>query len=194
MGIILGLGLGNIRNILGIISNTLGDINIERRAIECGVCANFSPRQTLEIARGGIMTSRGLTLAESHLDHYLSGSGADFPEDLEAVIRKDAGVRRVLAQAISTRREGFVEIKQGYYANPDFLNSFGDIDRLDYEVIAASGQVHVWFQDRYEWHPEDRSRISNCVHKAAVELKDEGAQDYWMIGEATVPMSLITAR
>ena len=30
------------------------------------------------------------------------------------------------------------------------------------------------------------------MHRAAVELKDSGAQDYWMIGTATVPLRWLT--
>ncbi len=73
----------------------------------------------------------------------------------------------------------------------DFQFAFGAIDRLDYEVNRAAGTIHVWFRDRYEWHPvgfgyshcpDDKARVSNCVH-AAMELKSSGAKDYWMVGE-----------
>jgi hypothetical protein len=62
--------------------------------------------------------------------------------------------------------------------------------------------MHVWFQDFYEWHPVypfytfmagDVVRETNCVHAALVELKSSGAADFWMKGEATVPVSVITA-
>ena len=35
------------------------------------------------------------------------------------------------------------------------------------------------------------ARDTNCVHAALVELKSGGAADYWMKGEARVPLSLI---
>jgi hypothetical protein len=173
----------------------------EKSAIEC-VCAHTSAREALEAARFVMITLRGLTLADQHLDHYLYGGGADYKEDLEAVIRQDEKVRAVLQAAIKKQgRRGHVRIEQDNYANEDFKFAFGAIDRLDFEVIggtkkgatATTAQVHVWFKDRYEWHPEDTRRPSNCVHKAAVELKDEGAQDYWMVGEATVPLGWITS-
>jgi len=173
----------------------------EKSVIEC-VCAGTSAREALEAARFVMITLRGLSLADKHLDHYLGGGGADYIEDLEAVIKQDEGVRAVLQKAIKKQgRRGYVRIGQSNYANEDFQFAFGAIDRLDFEVIggtkkgtaATTAQLHVWFKDRYEWHPEDTSRPSNCVHKAAVELKDEGAQDYWMVGEATVPLSLITS-
>ena len=33
-------------------------------------------------------------------------------------------------------------------------------------------------------------RDTNCVHAALVELKSQGAADFWMIGEATFPLTL----
>ena len=39
-------------------------------------------------------------------------------------------------------------------------------------------------------HTGDVWRETNCVHAAMVELKDEGAADFWMIGQATVPLRL----
>jgi Domain of unknown function (DUF4157) len=173
----------------------------EKSVIEC-VCARTSARGALEAARLVMITLRGLTLADKHVDHYLDGGGVDFIENLEAVLEQDEGVRAVLQKAIKKQgRRGHVRIGQANYANEDFKFAFGAIDRLDFEVIggtkkgttATTAQLHAWFKDRYEWHPEDTSRPSNCVHKAAVELKDEGAQDYWMVGEATVPLSLITS-
>jgi hypothetical protein len=71
---------------------------------------------------------------------------------------------------------------------------------LDYEVNRAAGTVHVWFQDRYEWHPvgfgykrfpDDVRRGTNCVHAAMVEMKASGAKDYWMVGDAVVPLRLV---
>jgi len=65
--------------------------------------------------------------------------------------------------------------------------------------------VDVWFKDRYDFHPagfghtnmgtgdfSPPGRETNCVHLAAVEEKSNGAQDYWMIGHATLPLSLFT--
>jgi hypothetical protein len=69
--------------------------------------------------------------------------------------------------------------------------AFGAIDCFNWQ-IASDGMVHVWLKDRYEWHPEDTSRPSNCVHIAVVELKSSGAADYWMEADALLPMSAIT--
>ncbi len=170
-------------------------------AIDC-ICALASSPQEVFLAARAQFVLRNLPLAIEHLDHYLEGKGADFKEDLEAVIKQDEKVRALLRRKIKEQgRRGHTKVHQGDYANQDFVNSFGAIDRLDFEVLggvkkgktAASetAQVHVWFIDRYEWQPQDKRRSTNCIHKAMVELKDEGARDYWMVGDATVPLSLI---
>jgi len=46
-----------------------------------------------------------------------------------------------------------IELSLSSYSIQDFQYSFGAIDRLDFEVDFDDGTVHVWFQDRYEWHP-----------------------------------------
>ena len=85
----------------------------------------------------------------------------------------------------------------------DFKFAFGSIDQVDYEVDPFDDSLHVWFKDRYEWHPvypglylprhsDDFARFTNNVHAAMVELKTSGAADYWMVGEATVPLSVVT--
>lgn len=158
---------------------------LERPAIECA-CANLDPAGALEAARRATMFPGGL--ASQHIDHYLTGKGADYHEDLHNFLLKDDGVRRKLAAAIKHAPRGCVSIEQSDYSSHDFLFAFGGIDRMDYEVL-GNGNVHVWFRDRYEWHPEDTGRPSNCVHRAAVELKDSGAADYWMVGDTEVPRS-----
>jgi hypothetical protein len=167
-----------------------GTFNINSRdAIEC-ICGHTNPRQALEVARRGTMFPGGL--ASQHIDHYLTGHGADFNEDLHSMLLHEGGVRQKIATAIRHAPRGCVSIKQRDYSSHDFKYAFGAIDRMDYEVNAAAGTVHVWFRDRYEWHPEDTSRPSNCVHRAAVELKDTGAADYWMVGNSIVPLSWFT--
>ena len=98
-------------------------------------------------------------------------------------------------------QSGHFEFTQSDYGNDDFKNAFGGIDRVDFEFDFQRDQCTVWFQDRYEWHPVypglyelkegDDRRSTNCAHAAFVEMKLEGAKDYWMKGEATVPLPLI---
>ena len=82
----------------------------------------------------------------------------------------------------------------------DFKYSFGSIDKVGFAVNLAQDAVRVWFKDRYEYHPVypfypfkkgDFKRETNCLNAALVELKREGARDYWMIGQAQIPLSFI---
>jgi hypothetical protein len=169
-------------------------------------CKNFSPHDVVGIAIYTEFSDKPLGL--KHLMWYTSGSGADFVEDanLEALLRIDAGVQALLGRLIPStaprggKFTGNTRVEQRDYQDQDFRYSFGAIDRLDFEVDFTAGTVHAWFQDRYEWHPvypglydlksKDEVRETNCVHAALVELKTGGANDYWMKGEATVPLSL----
>ncbi len=169
-------------------------------------CANFSPAYVVRIAIEKEFPGKPLALA--HLYWYFrDGDGADFVEDehLDQMLRTDTKVQALLAGIIPSssggRFTGHVEVDQSDYQNQDFRYAFGAIDRLDFEVDFSAGVVHVWFQDRYEWHPVypglydklsgDDVRETNCVHAALVELKSSGAADFWMKGEATVPLSVI---
>jgi outer membrane protein OmpA-like peptidoglycan-associated protein len=148
--------------------------------------------------------------ALEHLNWYLgNGGGADFDENdnLEAVLRTEPVVQaRIRAHIPSGRRTGKAEFSfplfQSDYVSQDFRFAFGAIDRMDVEIDLSAGTVHAWFMDRYEWHPvypfyshfaDDVARSTNCVHAAMVELKAGGARDYWMKGEATVPLSVLGA-
>ena len=170
-------------------------------------CAHFPPNTVVGIAIRQEFSNKPIAL--DHLNWYLgNGQGADYVEDtnLATLLRADLGVRALLAGLIpssapaSGRFTGHVEVQQGHYQNQDFRYAFGAIDRLDFEVDFTAGTAHAWFQDRYEWHPVypglyaalpgDVVRETNCVHAALVELKSGGARDFWMKGEATVPLSL----
>jgi hypothetical protein len=143
-----------------------------------------------------------------HLGWFLkNGSGADFDENynLELMLTTDAGVQKKISDKIPTGQSGgnfvgSVTITQDNYDDDEFKNSFGEIDRLDFEVDFTAGTLHAWFLDRYEWHPvypfyqkysDDIARPTNCVHAAAVELKSGKARDYWMKGEATIPLKAL---
>lgn len=169
----------------------------EATAFECA-CANLSPQRVTSVAAN---VMRLLPLAKRHLDHYLGGSGANLKVDLKDVITQDQKVRAKLAAHVKAHPVGHFKINQEDFTVKDFQFAFGAIDRLDYEVDRAAGTIHVWFQDRYEWHPvgfgykhfpdDGPGRISNCVHAAMVEMKRSGAKDYWMIGDAVMPLRLV---
>ncbi|HEX7312765.1 MAG TPA: DUF4157 domain-containing protein [Pyrinomonadaceae bacterium] len=175
-----------------------------RARSECA-CAVMSSANVL--AAAGTIEMFGKPLALQHLNHYISGGGVDFDENtnLDNLMTQDAGARAVVANAISGADRGNVFIQQGDYSDQNFRYAFGGIDRVDYKVDRPAGTVDVWFKDRYDFHPAGfghtnmgtgdlpaPGRETNCVHLAAVEEKANGAADFWMIGHATLPLSLFT--
>jgi hypothetical protein len=176
------------------------------------VRAVFLPRRTVGffievMAAAGFYALRDKWIAVVHYRWFFGGDGADFVEDsnLDLMLRTDSGVQGKLGAKIPTDQSSgiftdYVTITQDDYDDEEFQYAFGEIDRLDFEVDFAAGTLHAWFQDRYEWHPvypfytkftDDYVRGTNCVHAAAVELKSGTARDYWMKGEATIPLSAL---
>jgi hypothetical protein len=150
-------------------------------------------------------------VAHKHIMWYLAdGHGRPFKEDQNIVnwINSDpvirARIRRVISEARIRRGpsyRSFFKVEKDDYVDPDsndFQWSYGVIDRLDIEIDWILDQVKIWFMDSYEWHPvavgyykqwpDDVARMNNAIHAALVELKDKGAADYWMIGEAKFPI------
>jgi peptidoglycan hydrolase-like protein with peptidoglycan-binding domain len=169
------------------------------------------PELLVAAARPALAVRAGL-VASAHLEFYLSGSGKDFVENtnIKDWVTADSGIRAKLKGAIfpvgaKPRLEGEFFFGQGAYAtdrtSQDFRFAFGSIDFVSFEVDLASNLVRVFFKDRYEWHPfypklypvktGDVARDDNCLHAALVEMQDQGAADYWMVGVAEVPLSLI---
>jgi hypothetical protein len=175
------------------------------------LCAVMRPRALVNAAANLMLNNK--PIAADHLRWYLAGSGVDYDENanLALLLRTDAGVQALIARHMRRSRTGrfHLEIQQSDYAVEDLQFAFGAIDRLDVEVNTRAGTLHAWFLDRYEWHPyypliytdvlpgDSILRPSNCVHAACVELKDarenggRAAADFWMRGEATVPLSVI---
>lgn len=174
------------------------------------VCSHLSP---INVVRAAIWAEfDDKPIAQDHLDWYLSkGGGKDYVEDryVEMMLRQDGGVRHLIASLLpspaptSGKFATHVKVEQGHYAIQDLRFAFGAIDRLDIEVDYDAGTLKAWFMDFYEWHPyypalytafpDDAARETNCVHAALVELKSGTAADFWMKGEATVPLSVMPA-
>lgn len=173
-------------------------------------CKMMSPRELVNTAI--FVEFRDKPIALAHLNWYLTtGRGLDFSENanIDSMLRTDRGVQAAITSRIGGRTTGTFttsfKLEQSDYFNQDFRFAFGAIDQLDVEVDFTKATVHVWFQDRYEWHPVypglyaslpgDSPRETNCVHAALVELKAHGAADFWMKGEATVPLAgVVVAR
>jgi hypothetical protein len=127
----------------------------------------------------------------------LAQAGFARPSSLERDVFP-AGKKRVSEGHFTFSRNDFDTAK-----TRDFAMAFGEIDRVDFSVDFSDDTVWVWFQDRYEFHPVypglypaasgDFVRGDNCIHAAAVEMKSQGARDYWMKGQAVVPLSLLTS-
>jgi len=172
------------------------------------LCKRMTPR---ELVGAAIFAEfRDKPIALDHLNWYLvNGRGRDYAEDanLEKMLREDRGVQAAIRShmplSLTAPFAGNFKIEQSDYTSQDLRFAFGAIDRLDFEVDPAAGTIHAWFQDRYEWHPvypglytkfaDDVARDTNCLHAALVELKTGTAADFWMKGEATVPLSVVTA-
>jgi len=163
------------------------------------ICANSTPRMVADTAIDWEFGDKPTAL--EHLRWYLFGRGADFPENenFARFVRTSEHFRRNFAVVRRGLTRGHLHVPQAFFGptDEDFRFSFGAIDRMDFEVDEVAGTVHFWFKDRYEYHPvypfytrfaDDEVRETNCVHAAMVELKDEGAADFWMIGETTVPL------
>jgi hypothetical protein len=182
--------------------NTLQQLFIENQ------CSKNSPDGLIQTTMLAKFTFRN-ALARAHIEHYLKGGGADFVEDanIEAMLRQDSGVRAAIAKHIPAgQTAGGVHrsfaLEQSDYAIEDFQFTFGGIDIFEFQADFDNHTLTVWFQDRYEWHPfypklypvqsGDEVRPTNCIHAAFVEKKADGAADFWMIGEATVPLGLVT--
>lgn len=166
-------------------------------------CRTSSPREVVDAAIQWKFGDKPTALR--HLRWYLTGHGQDFPENdnLRRFVRTSEHFRRNFAVARHGIKRGFLRVPQEFYGpeDEDFRFSFGAIDRMDFELDEIEGTIHLWFKDRYDFHPvypfythfaDDVVRDTNCVHAALVELKAHGAAEFWMIGETTVPWRLFT--
>lgn len=166
------------------------------------LCKSKSPKDLVWWAKWRLWDN---PMARRHIDYYLKGTGQDFNEDaaLKIALEKDDGVRSAIGRRLPKGKtsgkfsEAF-KLEQAHYGLTDFRTSWGAIDIFDFEADFDAQTIHVWFKDRYEWHPiypglysachDPSSRNTNCLHAAFVEMKTEGAADFWMVGDATVSL------
>jgi hypothetical protein len=176
----------------------------------CNMCQLRTPREFIDRVIANERAFGDKPIAKQHVKWYLEGHGANFVEDdnIKLWLKQDVGIQKAIRDTIFSRTKPVLRshlmFDQGMFRVEDFRFSFGAIDRVDYEVDPFDDSLHVWFKDRYEWHPIypglypppclDFPRNTNNVHAAMVELKASGAADYWMVGEATVPLSTVTDR
>jgi peptidoglycan hydrolase-like protein with peptidoglycan-binding domain len=180
------------------------------KALKVLCLAGASPRQFVDAAI--IAEFRDKPIAFQHLNWYLKyGRGAEYNEDenIARLVKTDANFRAKIRDFIvanitkGLQFSGFFEFWQPDFINQDMRFAFGSLDRVDIEVDVMLATVKIWFKDSYEWHPycpgyysqfpDDGPRITNSLNAALVELKNEGAADFWMVGEATLPLSTFLA-
>jgi hypothetical protein len=182
--------------------NSSTDLNV--------LCKIMTPEELVGTAMFAEFRTKPIALV--HLNWYLTvGRGRDFNEDanITTMLTTDGRVQALIRSLLpATPTKGvvktFTKVEQSDYTNQDLRFAFGAIDRLDIEFDFDAGTLHAWFQDRYEWHPcypglyssfsDDKPRETNCLHAALVEMKLSGAADFWMKGEATVPLTNVTVR
>lgn len=167
------------------------------------LCKTFSPSSLVWFAKKRIWDN---PLGKRHIDWYLQGTGMDYIENdaLKIVLLNNKGVRSAIARRLPAGQTtgqytSFFKLEQKHYGLDDARTAWGAIDRFEFEVDYDAKTIHVWFKDRYEWHPyypslypvcegDAPARETNCLHAAFVEMKNEGAADFWMVGEATVSL------
>ncbi len=147
---------------------------------------------------GGLM--RGDLVAEVTpqswlIAHYLAGSGDDFVEDVVRLYRDDDGFRaateRVIVEAEAL--DGTFALSQGDFANEEWQYSLGAVDTVSYELVQRLDDTHatvrIVLRDRYEWHPHEyRGWGSHIAHVALERAKENGARDYWEVGQAIIAL------
>lgn len=157
------------------------------------VCAVTYDQTALEIARWATMVPNGR--ASKFLDHYLTGSGQRMKVDILTLLAEDSGVNSALRDGIRKGiREnpalgsGRVPLPQWVFANKDWQYATGSLV-MDWTLnpVCRTGLISVTlsFRNAYRWHPKE-PRITQCLHKAAEDLKVTGAKDFEMVGGPTV--------
>jgi len=151
------------------------------------VCSVTSDSDAIALAKYITMAPGGQ--AALHLDAYLAGTGIPMWVDLDRVLRTDQGVREeILRGIIAARKEkrtsGTIPIPQHVYANLDWQFAIGGMN-IDWRAIPNTNKVFLSFKNKYRWHPNEQ-RVSQCIHRAAENMKMRGAKDYMMSGETTI--------
>lgn len=170
------------------------------------------PGKLLEILIGGaclVTTDKGtVQLAEKYwlfpfptaieyLQHYLKGTGQNKKVDIKSLFLDDPCLQRKVECAVAKalgdqplRGSGRIRLDQGDFSKStkaqNWRYAIGGFE-MDWKVIRRdltrrSAVVEISFQDEYRWRPDDPSLIDRCVHKAADNLRKQGAHNFRIIG------------
>jgi hypothetical protein len=182
--------------------------NDDEKALNQLKILGASPEQI--VAGALIGKFRDKPIAYEHLRWYLTdGRGQEFNENANIIklMTIDYNFQErirasILAQSQTaggaSRGSGTTFISQTDYSEQDFRFAFGTIELVSYSYDFVAKTFKVWFLDSYEFHPvcpgfyveheDDGVRPTNLVNAALVQLKEKGAADFWMRGEATFPL------
>ena len=179
-----------------------------------GLCSCLPDRVITGIALHVYLA--GQPLAQRHLEHYLSGGGRDFIEDINDLFRRNPTIANNVAAQIAEQSDsgrlrsgvlegggdlpgggklpGFPPITQSDYDDQDWRNSIGNVDRLEWVIVsgpdaAGNATVMIKLADPYAWHPQE-ARLSQCVHQAIDNMKAHGAKEYMARGTGVVVVSM----
>jgi hypothetical protein len=158
----------------------------------------------------------GQPLAQKHLQHYLTGGGADFTEDIPDLFARNPTIRNNVASQVGEQSSGgsikkgvleggadlpgggnlpgFPPITQDDYDDQDWRNSIGNVDKLEWSIIsgpdaAGNATVRITLSDPYAWHPKE-ARLTQCVHQAIENMKAKGAAEFMARGTGDVVLNL----
>jgi hypothetical protein len=120
----------------------------------------------------------GEPLAVAHLEHYLHGKGADFPEDLVAFLARDAKARQRLVDQINERGgevgangtagfSGEAFIMQTDYSVAEYKNAWGNVCCNPPESGDEAGFIRFHVLDG----PGDRAANAAAPGRARVRLE-----------------------
>ncbi|MEU2258412.1 hypothetical protein ABZ540_35190 [Nocardia xishanensis] len=85
-------------------------------------------------------------------------------------------------------------IRQVDYDSEDWRLALGNIDQVDWEIIAGpaadgSYRVRLTMIDPYEWHP-DEDRGTQCLHRVMENKKKTGAANFVAVGKCDLQLQL----
>lgn len=146
-------------------------------------------------------------LAESMMNHFLSGSSAPVRVDLNVELQRNPEFREYLAGKIESEiaqawqrgtplaeMSGAIWVSQAAYGSSDA----GKDQRLalggsyfEYQVAGTAGagglEVRVNVSDHYFWSPSEKARATQCLHACGASLVASGrATEFYQVGEGTL--------
>ena len=177
--------------------------NVPLLALGTTICNCAPPHWIKNYARDAVAPYPD---AVANFDHYLTGGGKPFDNNVAKMFREDAGVKskmeRLLANTTETEGKLDDPIDQGDYTTKNWSYALGGIDTFFFKIYDDSSArqkntdindgtalVDLELRDPYEWHP-DEHRQNICLHTGMELMKASGAQDFFVLGANVVRLKL----